>query len=163
MATPYNSNYQPASQAASSSYQSYQQLGSHAVNVEGGNVQPTPGDANEGQRISRYETSINLRPDAEAGLAYALGCITGVALLILERKNDYVRYHAWQSCMLSAAAFIAIIILAIISHTLSWIMFLAFLIISVYMGRRAYIDGATFYRFQLPYIGSMAADWVDCE
>jgi len=36
------------------------------------------------------------RLDIEAAAAYAFPPLTGVALLILEHNNSYVRFHAWQ-------------------------------------------------------------------
>ena len=39
------------------------------------------------------------RLDIEAAAAYAFPPVTGVALLVLEHNNSYVRFHAWQSAM----------------------------------------------------------------
>ncbi|CAG8641159.1 3459_t:CDS:2, partial [Acaulospora colombiana] len=47
-------------------------------------------------RVNKYETSLSIRVDIEAAMTYCLGCITGVLFLIVEQKNDYVRFHAWQ-------------------------------------------------------------------
>lgn len=63
-------------------------------------------------RVNKYETTLPIRVDIEASLAYVLGPVTGnldfffcinikrwiigLLLLILERQNDYVRFHAWQ-------------------------------------------------------------------
>jgi uncharacterized membrane protein len=43
------------------------------------------------------KTSIGLDENLAATLAYALGWITGVALLLAERENRFVRFHAIQS------------------------------------------------------------------
>jgi len=34
--------------------------------------------------------------DIEAAAAYAFPPVTGVALLVLEHNNSYIRFHAWQ-------------------------------------------------------------------
>ncbi|KAI7896748.1 uncharacterized protein EV154DRAFT_410835 [Mucor mucedo] len=47
-------------------------------------------------RVNKYETSLPIRVDVEASIAYVLGPVTGLLLLIFERQNDYVRFHAWQ-------------------------------------------------------------------
>ena len=58
-------------------------------------------------RINQYETSLPLRLnlfelwlicrlDIEAAAAYAFPPVTGVALLMLEHNNSYIRFHAWQ-------------------------------------------------------------------
>jgi uncharacterized membrane protein len=36
------------------------------------------------------------RLDIEAAAAYAFPPVTGVALLMLEHNNSYIRFHAWQ-------------------------------------------------------------------
>jgi len=53
-------------------------------------------------KINKYETGLPIRVDIEAAMTYAFGCITGVLFLIIEQKNDYVRFHAWQSSILFA-------------------------------------------------------------
>ncbi|KAI9479353.1 hypothetical protein LPJ78_000702 [Coemansia sp. RSA 989] len=116
-----------------------------------------------GQRISRYETSLSLRYDVEAALAYVLGVFSGAVLLVVEKKNDYVRFHAWQSSLLSAAVFFALVVTALISNFLYWVVLLGTIGLSGYMARRAYLDGAVFERFMLPYVGLLAAQFVDEE
>ncbi|RUP49292.1 hypothetical protein BC936DRAFT_142853 [Jimgerdemannia flammicorona] len=50
------------------------------------------GEQVQGQiRVNKYETSLPVRVDVEAALTYALGAVT-----VVEQKNDYVRFHAWQ-------------------------------------------------------------------
>jgi uncharacterized membrane protein len=43
------------------------------------------------------KTSIGLDENLAATLAYGLGWLTGVALLLAERENRFVRFHAMQS------------------------------------------------------------------
>ncbi|KAI9503283.1 hypothetical protein BX070DRAFT_175246, partial [Coemansia spiralis] len=116
-----------------------------------------------GQRISRYETSLPIRHDVEAAIAYALNIYSGVFLLITEKKNDYVRFHAWQSSLLSIVFIIALIVTAFISNFLYWVTWILAIAVDVYMVRRAYIDGAVFERFALPYVGQWATQFVDEE
>ncbi|KAJ1870329.1 hypothetical protein H4R99_007206 [Coemansia sp. RSA 1722] len=116
-----------------------------------------------GQRISRYETSLSLRYDVEASLAYALGVFSGALLLVMEKKNDYVRFHAWQSALLSIASFVVLVLTALIFNSLYWLVFLAAGCLHIYMIRRAYLDGAVFERYPLPYIGPLAMQLVDEE
>jgi uncharacterized membrane protein len=44
-------------------------------------------------------TALGLDENVAAVLAYALGWITGVALLLIERENQFVRFHAIQSTL----------------------------------------------------------------
>ncbi|KAJ1718771.1 hypothetical protein LPJ61_006478, partial [Coemansia biformis] len=77
--------------------------------------------------------------------------------------NDYVRFHAWQSSLLSAAAFAVLIVAALIADPLYWLVLLATVAALGYMARRAYLDGAVFERFALPYVGPLAMQLVDEE
>ncbi len=59
-----------------------------------GNGGTTNGDAEEGRggRLNEFETSLPIRMDYEACLAYLLlPPAGGVLLLVLEQKSDYVR------------------------------------------------------------------------
>jgi uncharacterized membrane protein len=49
------------------------------------------------------KTSLGLDENIAGALAYALGWITGVALLIVERDNQFVRFHAIQSAVVFGA------------------------------------------------------------
>ncbi|KAI8380068.1 hypothetical protein BD560DRAFT_388349 [Blakeslea trispora] len=114
-------------------------------------------------RVNKYETSLPIRVDIEAALAYVLGPVTGLLLLILERQNDYVRFHAWQSALGFTSLMLAQFILLFISSFLSWVLFFFNLFLMLYMTYRAYLDGVSLERYELPYVGIMASDYVDTE
>ncbi|CAG8713941.1 153_t:CDS:2 [Rhizophagus irregularis] len=95
-------------------------------------------------KINKYETDLPIRVDIEAAMAYAFGCVTGVLLLILEQKNDYVRFHAWQSSILFATIFVKIGLIC-------------------FLGYQAYKDGDSLERFEMPFFGDLASSWVDNE
>lgn len=102
------------------------------------------------------KTAIGLDENLTAVVAYALGWITGAAMLIMERENRFVRFHALQSTIvfgtLSAVWFIAPsipvvgwIVSFIIVPPLSaglWLL----LLFKAYHGER----------FQLPFAGPIA-------
>ena len=57
--------------------------------------------------VNLFETSLPLRLDYEAMLAYLLlPPAGGVFLLVVEHKSDYVRFHAWQSSLVFTAMFV---------------------------------------------------------
>ncbi|CAG8500936.1 5475_t:CDS:2 [Ambispora gerdemannii] len=93
-------------------------------------------------KVNTYETDLPIRVDFAAAMTYILGCITGVMFLILEQKNDYVRFHAWQ---------------------LSFLLLLVELGLIGFLAYRAYVDGATLERYEVPYFGPLASLWVDNE
>ncbi|EPS36931.1 hypothetical protein H072_9535 [Dactylellina haptotyla CBS 200.50] len=113
--------------------------------------------------VNQFETSLPLRMDAEAALAYVLLPPAGaVLLLLLEHNSDYVRFHAWQSALLFTGMFVLHIIFSW-SSFFSWLLFFIDLALIVYLSIRAYSDADTLDRFEIPYIGAWANSFVDEE
>ena len=91
--------------------------------------------------LEAFQTSLPLRLDYEAMLAYMLlPPAGGVLLLLAEHKSDYVRFHAYQSSMLFAVIFIVHLIFAW-SAVISWILFAVDLILIAFLAMHAYHDG----------------------
>src|ERR687897_399152 len=44
-------------------------------------------------------SSTGLDPSIAAALAYLAGPFSGIVILLAEKSNRYVRFHAWQSVM----------------------------------------------------------------
>lgn len=75
---------------------------SHFVGGGHGNTNTGFGRDVEGGHVSlgAFETSLPIRMDVEAMLAYLLlPPAGGVFLLLTEHKSDYVRYVVWTSCL----------------------------------------------------------------
>ena len=98
-------------------------------------------------------------PRRWAALSYAVGLISGVIVLSIEKTDSYVRFHAWQSVLVfTAAAAISMLrptvpvvgdwglIRAV--FRLSVIILYVFLIIKALRGER----------YKLPLIGDLAAN-----
>jgi uncharacterized membrane protein len=102
------------------------------------------------------KSSIGLDGNVAAALAYALGWITGVAFLLAERDNRFVRFHALQS----ALAFGALSVLWMVS--LSIPIFgglMAFIVIppvSVLLWLFMMLKAYQGERYKLPIVGDMA-------
>ncbi|KAK6528924.1 hypothetical protein TWF694_004153 [Orbilia ellipsospora] len=113
--------------------------------------------------VNQFETSLPLRMDVEAALAYVLlPPAGGVLLLLLEHNSDYVRFHAWQSALLFTGMFF-LHILFLWSTFFSWLLFFGDISLIVYLSIRAYSDADTLDRFEVPYIGAWANSFVDEE
>ena len=96
--------------------------------------------------VSEFATSLGIRLDYEAALAYvALPPLGAILLLILERNSDYVRFHAWQSALLFTAVLVAHLVVSA-SPFLSWLLFLADLAAIAWLALRAYRDADTLDR-----------------
>ena len=44
-------------------------------------------------------SSTGLEPNFAAALAYLAGPFSGILILLVERSNDFVRFHAWQAIL----------------------------------------------------------------
>ncbi|KAI7865849.1 hypothetical protein BDF14DRAFT_1820240, partial [Spinellus fusiger] len=119
------------------------------------------GASSDTLRVNKYETSLPIRVDIEAALAYVLGPITGLLLLVLETQNDYVRFHAWQSSMVFLALMCLHFFIVFISSVLSWMLLMASVALLLWLTYHAYLDGASLERYELPYFGPIASDYVD--
>jgi uncharacterized membrane protein len=89
-------------------------------------------------------------------LAYALGWITGAAFLLLEPRNKFVRFHAWQSVITFGTLSLAwLIALSIIF--LGW--FIAFAVIlplSAFLWLLLMFKAYRGERYKLPLAGDIA-------
>ncbi|KAJ7092741.1 hypothetical protein C8R44DRAFT_844234 [Mycena epipterygia] len=120
----------------------------------------------EGQQ-NQWETRHGLRVDMLAAVAYLLGPISALALLIIETQNDYVRFHAYQSALLTTPL-VVIRIFASLLQFPGWMRTILTLLIiasQLYIWRRAYLDASQngLARFQVPYVGPVAARWLEEE
>lgn len=88
-------------------------------------------------------------------LAYLLGPITGVVLLLVEKQNKFIRFHAMQSTILFGGLFVANVILGFVP-VLGWIvstlLSLAALILWIVLMIKAF-QGEM---YKLPYVGEIA-------
>ena len=68
-------------------------------------------------------TSTGLAPNVAGALSYLFGIITGVIFFVLEKDNQFVRFHAMQSILVNAAFIVLAIVLSIFSviPILGWI------------------------------------------
>ncbi len=106
------------------------------------------------------EKPYNLEPNIEAALAYFP--FVGVAVILMEKKNEFVRFHAIQSLFFWISAFASysmalslrilligflLVPLVKISTTLLWL----------YLMWKAYNK----IKFELPLIGSLAKEQLE--
>jgi uncharacterized membrane protein len=60
------------------------------------------------------DTKIGLAENISGVVAYVLGFITGIVLLVIEKENKFVRFHAAQSTVVFGGLFIISIVLGFI-------------------------------------------------
>ena len=106
------------------------------------------------------KTSIGLDENLAGALAYVLGWITGVALLLIERDNRFVRFHAMQSSIVFGAL-CALWFVGLSIPLLGWI--LSFIIIppvSALIWLLMLYQAYNGKRFKLPIAGDIAEQRV---
>jgi len=115
-------------------------------------------------QVNQWETRSGLRVDILATVAYLLGPITALVLLISETQNDFVRFHAYQSALLTIPLLVLRIFVSLVQAP-SWIRtFCTLMLISppAYMAVRAYVDVTRvgLVHYHLPVIGPIAESWL---
>ena len=106
--------------------------------------------------MNMEKTSSGLDENVAGAVAYALGWISGAALLVSEPSNRFVRFHAWQSVILfgglSVAWFVAVSI-----PFIGW--FVAFVVIfplSAFLWLLLMFKAYQGERDKVPFAGEMA-------
>lgn len=101
------------------------------------------------------ETSLGVSQNVAAALAYVLGWISGVIVLVLEKDNQHVRFHAMQSI----AVFVPLTIISfaasympVIGGLVGWLLPIATFIIWILL----IVTAAQGKELKLPYISEFA-------
>ncbi len=90
--------------------------------------------------------SSGVSPNALAAFSYILGWLSALIVLVIEKENKFVRFHATQSLILNLV-FIVTYLLAI-----GCLLSPLFLLYSIYLAYKAY----TGEKYKIPYIGEYA-------
>lgn len=106
----------------------------------------------------RNDTSRNL----VAALSYLLGFVTGVVILLVEKDDKFIRFHAWQATLSTGSLFVLSIIVGIIlsllkiltvvadlANIIFWILILVIIVFSFVRAYRGEI-------FKWPIVGRWA-------
>ncbi|PVU85936.1 hypothetical protein BB559_006738 [Furculomyces boomerangus] len=80
-----------------SNQQEYTAIGDENFTVPGTQL-------NENNSDNSYPTTLGIPEKFLAPLCYVFGFFSSILMLVFEKKSDYVRFHAWQSCILGLAA-----------------------------------------------------------
>jgi uncharacterized membrane protein len=105
------------------------------------------------------KTSIGVDANVAGLLCYVLGWVSGLALFLLEKDNDTVRFHAMQSMITFGAVTLlnivfgplhafgyVIVALVNVAALALWVL----LMVKAYQGER----------FRLPVVGELAEQWL---
>lgn len=89
-------------------------------------IVPTENEGPEGQGGGTGGSG--LAPNVAGLLTYLAGFITGIIFLIIEKEDRFVRFHAWQSIVLSVTFAIIWILIGIADFILAYIPIIGWLI-----------------------------------
>lgn len=105
------------------------------------------------------ETTINTNEKMMGALAYLMLFVSGIFLLLIERKNQYIRFHAMQSILVFGGIFLLQIVLGIvpilgwlIALILSPLIFLTAFLLWLVLMFKAYSGE----KYHLPFFGDLA-------
>jgi len=105
------------------------------------------------------KSSTGLDRNLAAMLAYLLGFVSGVAFLLLEREDRYVRFHAMQSTVAFGALFAVNVLLGMVP-ILGWLMSFLLLPVTLVLWLVLMFKAYQGERFKLPYIGDFAEQQI---
>jgi len=92
-------------------------------------------------------------------LSYLLGFITGVAFLVLEKDDRYVRFHAMQSTLVFGGLLVLNILLGMVP-ILGWLISFLLLPVTLVLWLVLMFKAYQGEKFKLPYVGEIAEQQV---
>jgi uncharacterized membrane protein len=102
---------------------------------------PTP----EPRPASPPASGSGLAPNVAGALSYLFGIITGIAFLLIEKENRFVRFHAAQSVVISGSLIALGIVMSILGSILAiipvlgWIMGIVLMLFWLLVGLGGFV------------------------
>jgi uncharacterized membrane protein len=115
-----------------------------------------PAGGSETPATPPAQTSIGLQPNIAGLLCYVAGWITGIIFLVIEKKSQFVKFHAWQSIMTFAVLNVAYLIffrIPVIGWVIAWIISILSFVLWIIL----IIQAGTGKMWKLPLVG----DWAE--
>ena len=105
------------------------------------------------------KTALGLDRNVSALLAYVLGWVSGLAVILIEKEDEYVRFHAMQSIL----TFGALTLLSVVLGTM--FMFMAMMgslinIAAIALWILLMVKAYQGEKYMLPVIGEIAEQWA---
>src|SRR5687767_14394506 len=130
------------------------------------------------QNMSGGKTALGLDENVGGAVSYIniclpFGLVYSIIVLVTEKTNSTVRFHAFQSLLLLGAVIVVSVIVGVFAGVvggvtgsgalagllgmLSWGVALIYLVLSIFLAVKAYGNSV----FKLPVIGDMAQKWAN--
>ncbi len=97
-----------------------------------------------------------------AAMSYLLGFVTGIVILVVERDDKFIRFHAMQSIMATGSLFVLNIVIGLILNPLGIFSFLSTLTgliiwaVIIYICVRCATNAYRGKVYKLPFFGDFA-------
>lgn len=105
------------------------------------------------------EKSLGLNENITALLSYVLGWVSGLIIFLLEKENDFVRYHAMQSIVIFGGITALSIVFSILP-VLHGMVIPILNLIGVILWVISMIKAAQHERFKIPVISDITEDFL---
>lgn len=102
------------------------------------------------------ETATGLPVNVSGLLCYLLGFVTGIVFLVVETKNQDVRFHAYQSLATFLSIFVASVLAGIVP-LVGWLLSALLTPLALILWVILMLKAAQGERFKLPWVG----DWAE--
>ena len=105
------------------------------------------------------KTSTGMAENVAGVLCYVLGWISGIVFLIIEPKNKFIRFHAFQSILVFGVLMVVGIILGwipIIGGIFSWLLSVLGLVLWIVL----MVMASQEKKYKLPWAGDLAEKWA---
>jgi len=104
------------------------------------------------------KTSTGFNANVAAALSYLVGFVTGIIFLLVEKENNFVRFHAMQSTLVFAGIVAVDILLQIVPILGALVVIFVVIPLSAILWLLLMFKAYQGEEFKLPLVGQMAAD-----
>jgi uncharacterized membrane protein len=123
---------------------------------------PTIEPADNIGSADQYDTSVGIPAKYLAPFAYTFSLITALLVILVERKSDYVLFHAYQSALLYILVFLPCTLFDYLVFGQPLFTWIAYVVSSLILMYKAYVDvNRMDGGMKLPCIGALADNAVE--
>lgn len=111
-------------------------------------------------KASVSKSSTGMNENLAALLSYVLGFITGIIFFVIEKQSRFVKFHAMQSILVSAALMVLSFVLGFIPF-IGWIALILLGPVSFVLWILLMVKAYKYVWFKLPVVGDIAEKQAD--
>ncbi len=111
-------------------------------------------------KASVSKSSTGMNENLAALLSYVLGFITGIIFFVIEKESRFVKFHAMQSILVSAALMVLSFVLGFIPF-IGWIALILLGPVSFVLWILLMVKAYKYIWFKLPVVGDIAEKQAD--